>query len=56
MLIFLEIAFAAITLELGYFSYENLEYNDGPDADDDNFHRYEREKQIARIMRRFKYT
>ena len=54
MLIFLEIAFAAITLELGYFSYENLEYNDGPDADD--IHRYEREKQIARIMRSFKYS
>ena len=54
MLIFLEICFAVITFELGYFSHENLKY-DGSDWVND-YHKYEKEKQIAFIMRRFKYT
>ena len=59
MLIFLQIAFAAISLELGYFSYASIKY-DNPDSDwADDYHKYdkyEKEKQIVRIMSRFKYT
>ena len=55
MLIALEIAFAVITLELGYFSHENTKYDEPDWVDDFKHNNFKKERQIYSIMRKLKY-